>query len=56
MILVEVSVQTRFVEFVVTTRVTVPVNPFSGATVMVELPATPAFKITLFRLTVTVKS
>ncbi len=55
-ILVEVSVQARFVEFVVTARVTVPVNPFSGATVMVEVPATPAFTVTLVGLADTVKS
>ena len=55
-ILVEVSVQARFVELVVTARVTVPVNPFTGATMMVEVPATPTFTVTLVGLAVTVKS
>jgi hypothetical protein len=55
-ILVEVSVQARFVEFVVTARVTVPVNPFTRATVMVEGLATPTFMVKLVGLAETVKS
>jgi hypothetical protein len=37
---------TRPVEFVVTARTTVPANPLTGATVIVELPAEPAFSAT----------
>jgi hypothetical protein len=37
-------------------RVTVPVNPFTGATVMVEVAATPTFTLALVGLAVTVKS
>ncbi len=36
--------------------VTVPVNPCSGATVIVEVPAIPALTVTLVGLAVTVKS
>jgi hypothetical protein len=46
-ILAEESVQTRLVELVVTERVTVPVNPFKGATVTVEVPLAPALTVTL---------
>ena len=52
--LVEDGVQVRFVEFVVTARVTVPVKPFCGVTVIVEVPATPALRVTLVGLAVTV--
>jgi hypothetical protein len=52
----EVRVQDRFVELVVTARVTVPAKPFRGATVIVEGPATPAFTVRLVALAVTVKS
>jgi hypothetical protein len=52
----EVSVQARFVELVVTASVTVPVKPLSGATVIADVPATPVFTVTLVGLTVTVKS
>ena len=55
-ILVEDRVHERLVELVVTARVTVPVNPFTGATVMVDVPATPAFTVILVVLAVTVKS
>jgi len=54
--LVEDRVQMRLVELVVTARVTVPVKPFTGATVIVEVPVTPAFTVTLVVLAVTVKS
>ena len=37
-------------------RATVPVNPFTGATVMVEVAATPALTATVVGLAVTVKS
>ena len=37
-------------------RATVPVNPFRGATVTVEVPATPALTVTLVGAAVTVKS
>ena len=53
---VEDRVQDRFVELVVTARVTVPANPFNGATVIVDIPATPAFTVILVVLAVTVKS
>jgi len=37
-------------------RATVPVKPLTGATVMVEVAATPAFAATVVGLAVTVKS
>jgi hypothetical protein len=46
----------RFVELVVTTRLTVPENPLTGATVMVELPVLSRFIVRLAGLAVTVKS
>ncbi|TLZ67184.1 MAG: hypothetical protein E6K12_04015 [Methanobacteriota archaeon] len=54
--LVEDRVHDRLVEFVVTANVTVPVNPLTGATVMMAVPATPALTVTLVVLAVTVKS
>jgi len=54
--LVALRVQDRLVEFVVTARVTVPAKPFNGTTVIVEVPATPAFTVILVVLAVTVKS
>jgi hypothetical protein len=39
--LVEERVQARFVELVVTARETALVKPFTGATVMVDVPETP---------------
>jgi hypothetical protein len=54
--LVEVRVHDRLVELVVTARVTVPAKPFTGATVIVEVPATPALTVTLVGLAVIVKS
>jgi len=54
--LVEVRVHDRLVELVVTARVTVPVNPLTGATVIVEVPAALTFTLTLVELAVTVKS
>ncbi len=55
-ILVDERAQTRFVEFVVTARATVPVKPFSGATVIAEVPLAPALTLTLVGLAVTLKS
>ena len=55
-ILVALRVQRRLVELVVTARVTVPEKPFTGATVIVEVPVTPEFTVTLVVLAVTVKS
>jgi len=52
--LVALRVQTRLVELVVTARVTVPVKPFTGATVIVEVAVAPALTFTLVRLAVTV--
>jgi hypothetical protein len=51
-----VRVHWRFVEFVVTDRLTVPAKPFSGLTLIVELPTTPALSFRLVGLAVTVKS
>ena len=48
--------QARFVELVVTERVTVPLKPFRGATVMAELPATPTLTFTLVGFADIVKS
>jgi len=53
---VEVSVQTKLVEFVVTERVTAAVSPLSGATVMVEVPAVPVETETDVGFAVTLKS
>jgi len=43
-------------ELVVTVRVTVPVNPFSDETVIVELPGTPALTVTVVGLADIAKS
>jgi hypothetical protein len=55
-ILAEVRVHDKLVEFVVIARVAVPANPFTGATLIVEVAATPAFAVTLIRLAENVKS
>ena len=55
-ILVELRVQTRLVELVVTTRVTVPVKPLRGLTVIVEVAVAPALTLTLVGLAVIWKS
>jgi hypothetical protein len=47
---------TRLVEFVVTARVTLPVNPLRAVTLIVELPAEPEFTATLVGLAFSVKS
>jgi hypothetical protein len=46
----------RFVEFVVTVRVTVPVKLFNGETVIVEVLATPTLAVRLVGLAEMVKS
>ena len=56
LILVALRVHERLVELVVTDNVTVPLKPFDGATVIVEVPATFTFTFTLVVLTDTVKS
>ena len=55
-ILGEDNVQDRLVELVVTASVTVPVNPVTGTTVIVEVPMTLALAVTLVALAFTVKS
>ena len=44
--LVELNVQTKLVELVVTARVTVPVKPLSEPMVIVEVAEAPAFTLT----------
>lgn len=55
MILLGVRVQVRPPD-VATVRATVPVNPFTGATVIVEVARVPAVVVTDVGLAVTVKS
>jgi hypothetical protein len=55
-ILAEEGVQERLVELVVTTRVTVPVKPLTGDTVIVDAPVAPAFALTLIGLALMLKS
>jgi hypothetical protein len=52
----EDNVHDKFVEFVVTARVTVPEKPFNGDTVIVEVAAVPAVVVTLVGLAVVEKS
>jgi hypothetical protein len=54
--LVELRVHDRLVELVVITRVTVPAKPFNGETVIADVPAEPAFAVTVVGLAVPVKS
>src|SRR5437867_8775582 len=54
--LVEDNVHERLVELVVTERATVPVKLFTGATVMVDVPAVPVLVVTLVGLVEIVKS
>ena len=54
--LVEDKVHDRFVELAATAIVTVAANPFTGTTVIVEVPATPALRVTLVVLAVNAKS
>ena len=51
-----VRVQDRFVELVVTTRLTVPAKPFNGTRAMMEVALTPAFMVEIVGLADTVKS
>jgi hypothetical protein len=53
---VDDSLHERLVELVVADRLTVPVKPFRGATLIVELPPTPALTLTLVGLEEMVKS
>jgi len=52
----EESVQTKLVEFVVTPRATVEVNPLRGATLIVEVPVTPTATVKLVGFADTEKS
>ncbi len=54
--LVGVRVQVRPAGATADVRATVPVKPLTGATVMVEVAAVPAFTATAVGLAVTVKS
>ncbi len=54
--LADESVHDKFVELVVTARVTVPVKLLTGATDIVEVPATPVLTLTLVGFAETVKS
>ncbi len=45
--LVDDSVQARFVELVVAARATVPAKPLTGATVTVDVPVTFVFTLTV---------
>ena len=54
--LVGVRVQVRPAGDTELVRATVPVNPLTGATVIVEVPAVPAVVVTAIGLAVTVKS
>ena len=47
---VGLRLQERLVELVVMVSVTVPVKPFSGDTVIVEMPVAPALAVTLVGL------
>jgi hypothetical protein len=53
---VEVKVHERLVELVVTVSVTVPENPLTDATVIVEVPATPTFRVAVVGLADIMKS
>jgi hypothetical protein len=56
MIVVAVNVHARLLELVEAARVTVPAEPLSEDTVTVELPASPAFTVTLVGLVERAKS
>jgi hypothetical protein len=53
---VAARVQDRYVELVVSTRVTVPTKPFNGATAMMEVALIPAFTVAAGGLADIVKS
>jgi hypothetical protein len=48
--LVDDIVQDRFDELVATAKATVPANPLSGVTLMVEVPVTPVLTVTVVEL------
>jgi hypothetical protein len=50
------NAQAMLVALAATVRVTVPTKPFSGETVMVELPGTPTLTVTVVGLADIVKS
>jgi len=50
------NMQVRFVEFVVTPRLTGLLKPFRAVTVIVEVPAAPVTTVTVVGLAVIVKS
>jgi len=50
------NVQVRFVEFVLTLRLTGLLKPFRAVTVIVEVPAVPVTTVTIARLADIVKS
>ena len=52
----EDRLQAMLEELVATVRVTVPINPFSDATVIVELPATSTLTVTVVGLADIAKS
>jgi hypothetical protein len=54
--LFEEKLHDRFVELVVTERETVPVKPFTGDTVIIEVPTIPWVTATLVGLAFIVKS
>jgi len=53
---VELKVQTKLVELVITARLTAPVNPPRGETAMDEVPVAPALVLRLVGVATTVKS
>ena len=52
----ELREQTRLVELVVTVRATVPVKLFTGVIVIVDVPTTPTFTLTVVAFAAIVKS
>ena len=56
LIVLELRVHDRLVELVVTASATVLAKPFNGVRVMIEVPPTPTFTLTLVGLSATVKS
>lgn len=55
-ICVTLRVQARLLELVMTDRATVPMNPFVGLIVMVDVPATPALRVRVEGLALMSKS
>jgi len=53
---VTLRVQVRLLELVMTDRATVPMNPFVGLMVMVDVPATPALRVRVEGLALMLKS